>query len=757
MISLNFFKSALLLKTIFTGNLKNISFFKGMALLFCAVLFISPVDAIASIKVGDTVSFGNFYINSNTQKEAVLFRVLDEKDGKLLILSENVLDCQPFNKNSESSVWESSFIRKYLNEDFLKSCFSDKEASLIVDTEVVNSDNPEFGTHGGQNTVDKVFLLSVDEVEKYFNDSTPCAKPTLYARSNGAYYFDYAYNERGLYNFNGNTTWWLRTPGKLGTYGARVNLFGAIFFGEDDMVFSHNVGVRPAMWVDGAALENSITLKDPEIIAKAFIKTPESETTAKQVPANAMKAMYDSRSSNTSSQEPSTDKALEKEPSLMLPEKVKAGDIITFGSYYQEDLKKKTPIEWKVLDVDGDTALIISERSLDCQDYNRWEFISNWSQSTIRDWLNEDFLNAAFTSQEQKRIEFTHVINYDIEADTAAGENTDDRVFLLSIKQAMNYFKDDDSRVSKPTMYARTRMASFVRDYYSEGDKYENCGYWLLRSPDSAKERADYVDYSGALCDGVFTESLYYADINISIRPAMWINLKQDAQIPEDLVIASPSQKEPSLLCKDVKAGDKVYFGSYYINSKDTKEPVLWQVLESDGQKALLITDYGVDNHCYHTEDTEITYENSSVRAFLNNELFENMFDESQKAAVIETEISNTPNVEYGNNTPAGNDTKDKLFLLSIDEARYLFADNMSRRMGVTPYCKSLMSDSPAKNYGWWLRSPGESMDTASTVVFDGYVRFSGHKVNFFTNTYVIRPAVYVDLNKLSSDEKKSN
>ena len=150
-----------------------------MALLFCAVLFISPVDAIASIKVGDTVSFGNFYINSNTQKEAVLFRVLDEKDGKLLILSENVLDCQPFNKNSESSVWESSFIRKYLNEEFLKSCFSDKEASLIVDTEVVNSDNPEFGTHGGQNTVDKVFLLSVDEVEKYFNDSTPYAKPTL--------------------------------------------------------------------------------------------------------------------------------------------------------------------------------------------------------------------------------------------------------------------------------------------------------------------------------------------------------------------------------------------------------------------------------------------------------------------------------------------------------------------------------------------------------------------------------------------------
>ena len=219
----------------------------------------------------------------------------------------------------------------------------------------------------------------------------------------------------------------------------------------------------------------------------------------------------------------------------------------------------------------------------------------------------------------------------------------------------------------------------------------------------------------------------------------------------------SSSQKEPVLLSKDVKAGDKVYFGNYYINSKDVKEPVLWQVLESDGQKALLITDYGVDNHCYHTEDTEITYENSSVRAFLNNELFENMFDESQKAAVIETEISNTPNVEYGNNTPAGNDTKDKLFLLSIDEARYLFADNKSRRMGVTPYCKSLMSDSPAKNYGWWLRSPGESMDTASTVVFDGYVRFSGHKVNFFTNTYVIRPAVYVDLNKLSSDEKKGN
>lgn len=722
----------------FTRIFKKFSLKKRAAILALVLSSVfNPVKA--QVQVGDTVSFGSFYQNNSKDKDPVLWTVLDSTDDALLLISVRVLDCQPFNKDSEDSIWKDSFIRSYLNQEFLNACFSKDEIDSIKDTEVVLKDNEAYGTHAGENTTDKIFLLSKEEVEKYFSDKSPSAKPTVYARENGAYYFDYAYNEKGLYHFNGNTSWWLRTPGAIGTYGARVNLFGALFFGDDDMVFSHNVGVRPALWVKSSALENKLELEGPSYLSEELGLNPKIAQSSSSYSAVSR---FNSKQSDRLSQS----------DTLSLPQKANVGDEIKFGRYYTDGNKVKKDIVWKVLDVDGDKVLLISKEGLDCQDYNRWEFISNWAQSTIRDWLNVDFMEAAFNEAEKKRIEYTHVINYDIEADTAAGENTDDRLFLLSLKQAKNYFSDDASRIARPTLYARSHMASFVRDYYSEGDRYEGSGYWLLRSPDSAKERADYVDYSGALCDGVFTESLYYADINIAIRPAMWVNLKQDAQIPDEFAQAKPAAKEPAYITKDVKQGDKVLFGKYFITSSEQKEPILWQVLEADGNKALLITDYGVDNHFYNDEDKNVTWESCTARAFLNNDFLNAAFDAKEQGAIIESVIENYPNTEYGNNTDAGKATSDRVFLLSIDEARYLFPDNVSRRMGVTPYCKSLMSDSPAKNYGWWLRSPGETSDTAATVVFDGYVRFSGHKVNFFSNTYVLRPAVYVDLSKLSDN-----
>ena len=81
----------------------------------------------------------------------------------------------------------------------------------------------------------------------------------------------------------------------------------------------------------------------------------------------------------------------------------RVGQIKTFGSYEQDNNKsRKEPIEWRVLKVNGDLALVISEKILDCRPYNETRTAVTWETSSIRKWLNGTFLNAAFTEAEKK-------------------------------------------------------------------------------------------------------------------------------------------------------------------------------------------------------------------------------------------------------------------------------------------------------------------------------------------------------------------
>ena len=97
------------------------------------------------------------------------WRVLDVQDGKALVISELILDCMPFQKDSYSSAWADSTLREYLNGDFYNKTFSSAEKKRIVSTELVNNINPEYSSNFGTDTKDKVFLLSAEEVGRYFS------------------------------------------------------------------------------------------------------------------------------------------------------------------------------------------------------------------------------------------------------------------------------------------------------------------------------------------------------------------------------------------------------------------------------------------------------------------------------------------------------------------------------------------------------------------------------------------------------------
>ena len=98
--------------------------------------------------------------------EPIKWRVLQSENGEAFLLSDVILDKQLYNENDKYVTWEKSSLRAWLNKKFINTAFSDEEKEKINITEIVNQDNPVYGIEGGNNTFDKIFLLSLSEVSE---------------------------------------------------------------------------------------------------------------------------------------------------------------------------------------------------------------------------------------------------------------------------------------------------------------------------------------------------------------------------------------------------------------------------------------------------------------------------------------------------------------------------------------------------------------------------------------------------------------
>ena len=194
---------------------------------------------------------------------------------------------------------------------------------------------------------------------------------------------------------------------------------------------------------------------------------------------------------------------------------LKVGNIIYFGHYEQDNRTSNgsEPIEWIILDVKGNQALLLSKYGLDVQPYNTTMTDVTWSDCTLRTWLNRTFLNTAFTSSEQNMILTTNVDNSsrqgNREWNTYGGSNTSDKVFLLSYKEAATYFSNDSSRRMTATSFAKARGTQVSSSGYS---------WWWLRSPGRYQSTAAHVHYDGIII------RCSVSDLDVCIRPAMWVN-----------------------------------------------------------------------------------------------------------------------------------------------------------------------------------------------------------------------------------------
>ena len=205
-------------------------------------------NKIKNIKVGDTYTFGAYEQDNSTSngKEAIEWTVLDKDGMSLLLISKQALDCQQYNTSYTDVTWESCSLRKWMNGTFLNKAFNAEEQAQIQNTTVSADKNPEYNTNPGNATTDKVFLLSINEVEKYFNsdEARKCA-PTAYAKAQGAYTSDSYKTASGA----ATCWWWLRSPGFNRSTAACVYSDGSVSCSGGD-VNGGSGAVRPALWIN---------------------------------------------------------------------------------------------------------------------------------------------------------------------------------------------------------------------------------------------------------------------------------------------------------------------------------------------------------------------------------------------------------------------------------------------------------------------------------------------------------------------------
>lgn len=188
------------------------------------------------MKKDDLIAFGNYK-----------WRILDIKEDRALIITEEIIELRWYNDEFVDITWENCSLRKYLNHDFLET-FNTTERTEIITVKNNNHDNPWFKTKGGNETIDNIFLLSLEEVCKYFGDS----RENLSHKDKQKWLINDENNQRRQAEFGKENHWWrLRSPGYYSRTSASVNSKGNVYV-RGNGVYGRpkdGGGIRPVLWL----------------------------------------------------------------------------------------------------------------------------------------------------------------------------------------------------------------------------------------------------------------------------------------------------------------------------------------------------------------------------------------------------------------------------------------------------------------------------------------------------------------------------
>ena len=446
--------------------------------------------------------------------EPLKWRVIAREGRRYTLLSDKTIDCRPFHDLDEETDWSKSSLRAWLNNEkdgFYAKAFNEEEKKLIVTAKNNNANNDAYETYCGPQTEDKVYILSNDEVfaselgNQYgfyashgYDDPAKRFASTLYAKFHGTWY-----SPVGPYR--GNSFWFMRTSGYTRRTVTYICDFGYIY-DRGTTSQCDDAGILPVIQVEADA---SIFSSIDEVSSLNILKPSGGEgkqntcdVDAKPKERSAMTFGFYPQDEVLPSIPNDDDDGIILDPELyeQLENADWSQDVLIDGVKYQ-NLNDRyfavQPIEWDILEESEDNALLFPTKGLDCVPYHNALENVHWEDSSLRKWLNEDFLQSAFGDEAESILE-TDVANDDnFYFGTACGNPTKDKVFLLSeeevfcSKKASDYgfacsdATHDPNRCVKPTRYALVRGAWASR-------KSGN-GFWMLRTNGYNANNAVYV------------------------------------------------------------------------------------------------------------------------------------------------------------------------------------------------------------------------------------------------------------------------
>ena len=330
---------------------------------------------------------------------------------------------------------------------------------------------------------------------------------------------------------------------------------------------------------------------------------------------------------------------------------IKAGDAVMFGMYPQSDENAAEPLEWRVLAVQGDKALIITDKIIDAMNYSAktpcW-----WENSDLRAWMNGGFIQTAFTAEEQAALLETAVSDLN---GSGQATTTMDRFFALSNDELRAYFASDSARMASPTAYARSKNVHY--------NWVSNSGWWWGRSQSDAyellKRSFAHIETDGSVYIRGATASRLGKD-NVGVRPAGWVSLSaltggtaKDAESAESLQTgpSSVSTAASPIAFRGVSFGST---GDTFLTQmekdgltgsmKDT-DPGSWEVYFKDGE---LVSETKLKNGGFLYTVSNIP-DDFSVAGFKVSNLSatflrafddENVYEEPEKATLMKASYS---------------------------------------------------------------------------------------------------------------------
>lgn len=247
---------------VIVGFVVKTIFFSGNSLAKQAknVKVVTKYSSDTLVDEMDTITFGSYPQSdiSGDKKEPIEWLVLEKNDKEMLLLSKYILDCKCYNDEQKDVTWETCTLRKWSNSTFYNKAFSGKEKKKIIKSNVVNKDNSECGTSGGNDTKDYVYSLSIEECRKYFGNGDTnkrlATKGTKYAKNVDNHGNNLWVSDATEWD-GGNSGFWLRSPGDFQDFAAvvrtdgSVNTFGGSVGTNGDFVVSGNGGLRPLVRV----------------------------------------------------------------------------------------------------------------------------------------------------------------------------------------------------------------------------------------------------------------------------------------------------------------------------------------------------------------------------------------------------------------------------------------------------------------------------------------------------------------------------